>query len=157
MSEAAAFQGSYSDMKFIKSRSVVQIVIELPIEQAAAFVAAFGAPDPAKECPVALARLDIAKPAQEPAKAKKAWADLPPSQQAAIRCEEGAFQTYVTHVMRIERQHMPDDESPSDRATRYIRKVCGVRSRSEIYAGSEAEKDWRMIERAYAGWLREPA
>ncbi len=50
---AAAFQGSYCDMKFIKSRSVAQVVIEIPIEQAAAFVAAFGAPDPAKECPVA--------------------------------------------------------------------------------------------------------
>lgn len=43
MSSATAFSGSYCDMRFVKSRKVAQIVVEIPIEQAAAFVAAFGA------------------------------------------------------------------------------------------------------------------
>jgi hypothetical protein len=61
----AAFQGSYADLKFIKSRSVAQVVVELPIEEAAAFVAAFGAPVPGSECPVALARIHPEKDVSE--------------------------------------------------------------------------------------------
>ncbi len=67
----AAFSGSYCDLKFIKSRSVAQVVVEIPIEQAAAFIAAFGAPEPSKECPVAIARLDMTKAASEAEKPRR--------------------------------------------------------------------------------------
>lgn len=46
---AAAFKDTYSDLRFVKSRKVAQVVVELPIEEASRFVEAFGAPDPSKE------------------------------------------------------------------------------------------------------------
>ena len=55
--KAAAFSGDYCDLKFVKTRKVAQITIEIPLEHAAAFVAAFGAPDPVNGVPVGFARL----------------------------------------------------------------------------------------------------
>lgn len=52
---AAAFTGSYSNIKLIRSRSVMQIIVEVPIEQAEAVIAAFGVPQPGHERPVAVA------------------------------------------------------------------------------------------------------
>ena len=42
----AAFKATYSDLRFVKSRKVAQIVLELPLEQADGFIQAFGTPNP---------------------------------------------------------------------------------------------------------------
>lgn len=57
MTAKIVFQGNYSDLKFIRTRGVCQIVVEIPLEDGQRFVAAFGAPSPANEVPVAIARL----------------------------------------------------------------------------------------------------
>jgi hypothetical protein len=54
----AVFQGTYSDWKLVKTRSVVQIVIEVPLEQAQhVYQVLGGMPQPGAEMPVAVARL----------------------------------------------------------------------------------------------------
>ena len=53
----SAIAGTYSDLKFIKSRSVAQVVVEVPIERAADVVALFGTPQPGGEVWVGMARL----------------------------------------------------------------------------------------------------
>ena len=151
MSSATAFSGSYCDMRFVKSRKVAQIVVEIPIEQAAAFVAAFGAPDPAKECPVALARL-VAEPKQEAPKRK--FGDLPASQQAAMRCNEVGFQRFIVQRLRDAKRPVPGDESDADRAARYVREWCCVDSRSDIMAGRFTGDRWKELDDAYFGWQR---
>jgi len=151
MTNTAAFSGSYCDMRFVKSRKVAQIVVEIPIEQAAAFVAAFGAPDPAKECPVALARL-VAEPKQEAPKRK--FGDLPASQQAAMRCNEVGFQRFIVQRLRDAKRPVPGDESDADRAARYVREWCCVDSRSDIMAGRFTGDRWKELDDAYFGWQR---
>ena len=151
MSSATAFSGSYCDMRFVKSRKVAQIVVEIPIEQAAAFVAAFGAPDPAKECPVALARL-VAEPKQEAS--KRRFGELPASQQAAMRCNEVGFQRFIVQRLRDAKRPVPGDESDADRAARYVREWCCVDSRSHIVAGRFTGDRWKELDDAYFAWAR---
>lgn len=57
-----AVKASYSDFKILKTRSVFQIVLEAPIEDAESFVTAFGLPLPGRERPVALALLNSTMP-----------------------------------------------------------------------------------------------
>lgn len=144
----AAFQGSYADLKFIKSRSVAQIVIELPIEQAGAFVAAFGAPVPGSECPVAIARLEPARAVSKPPEPKKRrkFNELPLAQQAAMRCNDEAFAQFAAEMLQ-----------GADRGlAECIRFQCGVKTRSDIIAGTPEGNRWLLIESAYQAWLRAP-
>ena len=57
MSDRCVIEGSYADFRLVKTRSVAQLVIEIPIERAAAFIEAFGIPLPGQEIAVAIARL----------------------------------------------------------------------------------------------------
>lgn len=59
--QPAAIRATYSDLKFLKTRKVAQVVLELPIEQAGEFVSLFGAPDPSRETWVAVALLSETK------------------------------------------------------------------------------------------------
>lgn len=151
MSNAAAFSGSYCDMRFVKSRKVAQIVVEIPIEQAAAFVAAFGAPDPAKECPVALARL-VAEPKQEAS--RRRFGELPASQQAAMRCNEIGFQMFIVQRLRAAKRDVLNYESGAHRAARYVREWCGVKSRADLSKDKGAENAWIELDNAYFAWSR---
>lgn len=59
MSTPAAISGSLADFRIVKTRSVVQFIVEVPIEQADVALATLGGiPLPGVERPVALARLN---------------------------------------------------------------------------------------------------
>lgn len=142
MPAPAAFSADYVDLRFIKSRKVAQVVVEIPIEQAAAFVATFGTPNPAEGVPVALARLVPTQEApREPAKDRRRFTDLPPSQQAAIRCNETNFWRFAS---------VADDTE----AAEFVRKRCRVRSRSDLNTNAEAAERWNAIEGDYFAWQR---
>jgi hypothetical protein len=58
MSEKAAFRATYSDFKYIKTRSCVQIIFEVPIEASnEAYEILGGVPKPGAEIWCAIARL----------------------------------------------------------------------------------------------------
>jgi hypothetical protein len=137
----AAFAGTYSDLKLVKTRSVAVVHIEIPIEQATAFVAAFGMPLPGSERPVALALLkQTPKDAPgaptiedgEPANDRTPWTKLPRAKRAGILCNDARFQVWATDkaAIEIKPDTWPDD--PKESAAMYIRWRCGVRSRSEL-------------------------
>lgn len=146
MTEPAAFRATYSDLRFVKSRKVAQVIVELPIEDAGRFVEAFGAPNPATETWVAIARLQEPEKAQEKP-AKKAWKDLPPSQQAAIRSGE------ISYWRFLEERYGNEITSPDD-ATLQIRRACGVASRTELDKPGAEQMIWKATEDAYYIWLR---
>ncbi len=146
---AAAFSGDYCDLKFVKTRKVAQITIEIPIEQAAAFVASFGAPDPSQGVPVALAMLNDKQRQEPPAKDRKAWADLPCSQQAAIRCGEVPFQKFMSEY-NVGQVHN------AETCAQAVRCVTGCDSRSELNEYGPKQDIWREIEAEYQTWLRVP-
>lgn len=55
---AAVIAGSFADYRLVKSRSVLQVIVEIPIEQQGAAFAALGYPLPGTEIPVAVARMN---------------------------------------------------------------------------------------------------
>jgi len=156
MDAPAAFQADYVDLKFIKSRKVAQIVVEIAIEQSAAFVAAFGTPNPANGVPVALARIMPEKAASEPRKAtdepkeRRKFGTLPLAQQAAMRCQEPAFHKYLEEI------GFPVPINTAEDAAAYVRSLCHVESRSQIMAKEPSGERWMNINRNYEAWLRSP-
>lgn len=159
----AAFAGSYADIKLVKTRSVFQVVVELPIEQYQPFVAAFGGPLPGSERPVALALLNTspgnrfdndeqASTGQLSAEAGKAdkpkvpWIKMPRAQRAGILCNDPRFQTWATDRMELE---MKPDAWPDNAvacAASYIRWRCGVKSRAELDNTDEIATRFDLME-----------
>jgi hypothetical protein len=142
---AAVIQGTYADLKFIKSRKVAQVMIEIPIEAGAQFVDAFGTPNPAAEVPVAIARLVAGsgdRAANDPTKEKKAWHELPAAQQAAIRCNEPAF-----------RKFLAEEKGAGTDPAEYVRRICRVTSRADILWGTYAAQIWSDLDKEFLKWM----
>ncbi len=157
---AAAFRASYSDWKLIKTRSVVQIVFEVPLEAAdEAYQVLDGMPDFGSEQWFAIAKLQPEAKEQEPAqvsnppgRARKSWDELPITSQIAIRCNEVRFQKFLqeefSEVWRLSYYGEPDEE----RAAETVRFKCKVGSRKDIKPGTEALEIWGRLEEDYQAW-----
>lgn len=83
-----------------------------------------------------------------PAKDKKRWSELPLSQQAAIRCNELDFQTFIH-----ERFAQDVDPDPAV-AAEVVRERCGVRSRRDIDPAMYSGRQWQSIDADYRFWLQ---
>lgn len=166
MSDPRAIAGEFADFKLVKTRSVAQIVVEIPIEQGEQLVRMFGIPQPGKPVKLALARLVEGSVAQlderhasnvedagsSPAGAatsRREWSSLSPPQQAGIRCGEIAFQRFL-------RENGDAQCDTSEAAATYVRFSCGVRSRADIGKDRASLNKWRDLETAYQAWLRDP-
>lgn len=142
---ANAFAGTYSDLRFVKSRKVAQVVIEMPIEDANRFLSAFGAPDPAREVWCAIARLNHAPSTHapdEPEKPRRHWNDVPATTRAAMLCDQTSFLVFLS---------VKTKEEAADK----LRKHCGVKSRSELNTDETARMKFEMVERDFARWREE--
>jgi len=147
-----AFRATYSDFKLVKTRKVVQIVLEVPVEQANIVLDVLGGmPDPSRETWVGVAPLhpDAAQPqpASQPrlAGAKRDWRDLPPSQQAGIRCEEPTFEQFL-------KEEHQDDWAEAQNARDAICMICGVSSRSELATNQKARVIWKQLDDQFQAW-----
>jgi len=140
MTDAAAIAGTYSDLKLVKSRSVAQVVIEIPIEKAESFIAAFGMPIPGKEQHVALALLKPSstdKPGQSsqaagPGKGRRRFDELPRSQQAALMCERVDFQKWC-------------EVTDAEGARQAILNMCMVNSRAVLDHDDASARRWDYV------------
>jgi hypothetical protein len=145
----AAISGDYVDLRFVKSRKVAQVVLEIPIEKAGEFVAAFGTPQPAEGVPVALARLDATP--EKVAKLPRRMDELPLPQQAALMCNSAGFWTFLNE--RLPRGFRVES---AEHAADWLRAKCKVASRAEIKPHTEAGEEFSDIRREYEAWLRHP-
>lgn len=148
-----AVLGTFSDFKLIRSRSCVQIVIEIPIEAAdQALKTLGGLPQPGQErwLGVAQAPKDREKPVQPviPKGAAKPFRELKLAAQAGIRCEDVKFQLFLIRTI-IEPYPDKNDWTAADE----VRKRCGVTSRAEFDTAPLAGERWRRLEDQYQSWL----
>jgi hypothetical protein len=121
MTEQRAIKATYSDWRTVKSRKVLQIVFEVPLEQQDDVLKMLGAPMPGEEKWVAIAMLAQtltidAKPSQP-----KRWVEMSRPQQAGILCSDPRFQGWV----------LDQPEGPEDPAA-FVRWFCNVRSRADL-------------------------
>lgn len=159
---ASAIQATFSDFKLIKGRKCAQLVFEVPIEAAdAALDTLGGLPRPDQEAWCGIARINPAKTAEKAAsepvtqsaslsgdKVRRRFNTLPMKQQAAMRCNEAAFQRFLSE------EHSAFQILDPETAAAFVRGFCGVKSRSEIVEGSEAAEKWLGLDGKYDLWMR---
>lgn len=142
----AAMDADYVDLKFIKSRKVCQVVVEIPIERGDEFVKKFGTPSPATGVPVALARLQDSELKQQLKASveheKKKWADMPRSQQAACAGSWPDFRQFLDCRVLA-------DVETEDAARSAICLLTGVISRTELDTSEEAAARWDYLYSQY--------
>jgi hypothetical protein len=138
----AVFSGSLVNLKNVATHKSVALTVEVPEEYAAALVAAFGWPTRVRPVPVALARL-AGEVVQESPKEKKKehWAEMAPSKQAAILCQDPDFQDWIGAV-------------GEEDAAKLVRTKCRVASRADIVPGTPASAAWKHLMIGYGAWLR---
>jgi hypothetical protein len=159
----AAIAAAYSDWKLVKTRGVVQIVLEIPLHDTAhALDVLGGMPDVSKERWFAIAALKDQKGvAQQPsdakpqpvldkpqAGAKRDWREMPPSQQAALRCNSVMFTAFL-------KEERADDwhEAGADPAE-CVRLICSVASRSLLNTEHRARVVWKQLDDQFQAWER---
>lgn len=145
--KAAIFEGTYHDIKTVRTRGMMQIIIEMPLQRGTEFVKHFGMPSPEAEIPVAIAHLNLKTAAGEPPaqKDRRKFDDLPYPQQAGIVANEQAFWKFVG-----EKFGSPIDNEGS--AAMFIRWKCGVTSRAELGENAKASDSWRKLLHNYQAW-----
>ena len=136
MTPPAAISGNFADIKLVKTRSVVQMVIEIPIERAKEVTDAFGWPQPGSEIHVAVARLRVGQQEEKP---KRSWKQMTRAEQAGVLCNDPAFQNWIAWHEVYGGLLESDSDSrwvtrsvTAEGAARYVRRACGVKSRSEL-------------------------
>jgi len=130
----AVVKGTYSDFKLIKTRNVVQMIIEVPIEQAEQITTKFGMPQPYEEKWVAVALLNTEKKPIDNSVSRAI-------QQAGILGQDIAFGTWLKNS-RPELNIEPNNIASIQQA---IRSICGVKSRSDFKIDEKALKVWERL------------
>ena len=158
-----AIRATYADWKLIKTRARVQIVFEVPVEQADdAYQLLGGMPVAANEVWCGIARLDKSKAADQPrpdqsvgvpagakyiptSEGPRKFETLPYATQAGIRCNDAVYRAFLRE-MCAQSAFQPDEAATA------IRELCEVESRADIRPGTDAEKKWRELEGWFAAW-----
>lgn len=153
-------QATYHDLKTVKTRSSVQIILEMPIEALGDVVSLLGAPLSGESVWVVLARLREPKQAapqveqqEEPANMLEPPANddrvpRPLSQVSAILCGIVAFRRYLFEEFKL--PAMPTVDEAAD----VVRDKCGVRSRREFDIDDAAAANFRHLRNGYDAWMR---
>lgn len=153
MSAPAAISGDFATYRHVQGRKVLQLVIEVPAESAAAVFAALGTPGAGEGIPVALARLAKQKEPQEAPAERKRFTELPYAQQAALRCREPDFERF------LQERAGPDGYlqlrgDRSDWVAAHVRFLCDVTSRADIGKTLVSKNLWTDLEAEYWAWQR---
>lgn len=162
MKQPAAFRGTYSDWRLVKTRAVVQIIFEVPLADAdAAYEILGGMPVHGKERWFGIAAIKStaeearaqpdqdSPPAPKPDRARREkmdWRELQPAAQAALRCDQPAFQAFLRE------EHHYSSVSDADSAATAVRHICVVKSRSEFSTDHRKRVLWKQLDDQFQAW-----
>lgn len=134
-------KGTYADFKVIRSRKVVQMIIEVPIEQANDLTTKFGIPDPSMDKWVAVAYLkdNHINPTHDNTDMVKT---------AGILCKTPKFAEFINFKFNAK-----IDVHDADAVANVVRSVCGIGSRSSLATNPMARKSFEDLHREYRRWL----
>jgi len=138
--EDKVIQGTYADFKVIKTRKVLQMVIEIPIEKADEFTNKFGMPDPSIEKWVAVAHLKSS--AQNTTEYNKIV------QMAGILCGNSKFGEFLNNKFKTK-----INVNDSDAIANLLRSFCGINSRTDLSMNAVARKAFTDLHSEYRKWL----
>lgn len=129
-----AVRATFSDFKTVKTRSVAQLVFEVPLEEADAVLAALGGvPVPNREQWVGVAPITEQAAARPPLQSK--------AQIAGKLCAGQNFKRYC-------------EELGSNSPEEYIRSYCDIDSRKELDTDDVAAARFQEIRDNFSAWCR---
>jgi len=151
MTDRAIIDGSLVDVRNVNQHKCVRLIIDVPAERARQVIDAFGWPTMVSPVSVAIARLVPEAASQEPRSAslpvEPAGADKPYSyaKQLGMLCGDTLFWRFLHKQLR-ERGMTSIHITSEDDAADGVRYLCGVQSRRDAIAGTEAgEIAFRLI------------
>jgi hypothetical protein len=150
MSKPAALKAVYVDYRRVRSRKTLQLVFEIPLEHEAECHRVLGYPNPHADgdwC--AIARLEPDMKADTP-KSRRRFDQMPLSQQAALLCQDEAFQRFVIE------EYAPDQGQTEATATFWVRFLCNVKSRADILPDTEAAAKFKQLRDDFYLWRDSP-
>ena len=128
-------QGTYSDAKFIKSRKVLQVIIEIPVEHGDAFFEKFGVPNSHEnERWIELSDLGHHASLEGDEEGDKAV------QQAGILCKDPEFGRFLAYYLNV-----VSDENNCDKVADLLRDITGVKSRTEYRHDKDRRRAFHNI------------
>lgn len=157
---ARAIAGTFADVRPVKTRGVVQVVIEIPVERGRDVIDLLGFPQPGGEQWVAIAPLGFdpysrapgGHTSQQPVAPQQRDLDTDGQNSVTacvLRCREPGFQRWLLGAP-------PANGWTEEDAANEVRKRLGIGSRSDIAASSEARRRWKNLLRSYMEATREP-
>lgn len=121
---AAVIQGDFVDTRRVKSRSVLQVVFEVPIEMEPTVMATLGWPSPGNSLPCAIARLAV-QPKLREEKPPLTWDTMSPSQRAAVKLNDKSFCAWLVDTYWTGKEDIGDYDG-------LLKRVLGIQSKREL-------------------------
>jgi hypothetical protein len=158
-----AIEATFVDLRTVKTRAVLQIILELPLERAdEALQALGGIPQPGTDRWVGIARLTPPEARAEPAEphkdlarsmaGKARYAAQTPGERAVVRAgvlaKDERFQAWLVETGRT---GQPNEHVAAD----FIRRACRCqKSRSEIATDPDCLRHFEAFEAAYRDYRK---
>lgn len=158
MTTRSAVAANFCDLRLVKGRAVVQLVLEAPIENADEVLKSLGGiPQPGQDRWVGIALLpdnraakgEVTAPAETPretGKVRRSFDKIEPSAQAAIRCDDPEFREWLKVT------YGDNYEIANGDAASVLRNELGIKSRAELNTDRDAAFRWRAVEREFQAW-----
>ncbi len=137
-------KGTYSDYKLIKTRGVISVSVEFPIEQAEEFVRMFGMPKPNTEKWVAIAGLneEVVNKNEEVVKT---------IQQAGMLCKEVNFGRFL----KTQKKMLDVIPNQEDTIAKGLRAILGIKSRTDFHTDPVSVLTFNRLKSEYEKWTIE--
>lgn len=149
MSAPGAITATFADIKTVRTRGVYQLVFEAPIEGMGEAIGLLGAPTPASEVWVAIARLNPqALRQQGPAAIEPPGRRGSLAQMAGILCNEVPFRRWLAETGDYEGIAVLDLDMAADA----VREKCGIASRADLDRDEAAAQRFRDMKADYKLW-----
>jgi hypothetical protein len=155
MTDLAAFRAVYADWKLVKTRGVVQVVFELPLEASGqAYDVLGGMPNPGTSVWCGIARLEVTKEEanNKPTQGKAAVSVVdPPTRPPASLARQIGFLCNTPKFQEFLRQRGYAVQTEEEAAAT-IRSICNVKTRRDILPNTEAAVAWEYLKSKFLAW-----
>lgn len=151
MNEAPlAIRAVYANWRVVKTRGVLVLEFEVPIEEQEEVLKVLGAPLFSQAQWVGITLMHApGKKESEDKPEKRTWDELLPSAQAAMRCQEPAFQDWLAKRMgRVPFKHA-DEVARKDVTNQRLKEELHITSKRELHSNPIKNMLWNALDTEY--------
>ena len=145
-----AIRATYSDLKLVKTRKVLQLIFEVPIEEADNALRVLGGmPRGDAETWVGIALITEEAATRPTKKPRRPMSEVPRSQQAGILCKDDQFHQFLERLYDIT---IADNDDPTICAAEFVCNFCKVDSRTQLDSEPDRGNVWDGLRAQFDAW-----